>query len=367
MAFVVIQHLSPQHKSIMASLVDKHTRMTVEQIEDGTKLEPNHVYLNPPGKNVAIFNRRLHLLEPVKTSTINMPIDFFFRSLSEDQGEKAIGIILSGTASDGTLGIKAIKGEGGMVMVQQPDTAKYDGMPKSAIETGLVDFILPVEKMPETLIHYAKHPFLESLDKIKLTEPPIKNQIQKIFALIRSKTGHDFSHYKPNTIARRIERRLAVHQIKGLSDYILYLQKNPAEIDVLFKNLVIGVTSFFRDPEAYDVLAQKVLPELLSAKEPDTTIRFWVAGCSTGEEAYSLGMILCEAMDKIKKHFNVQIFATDIDAAALDAARKGIYPESIGADVSPERLNRFFIKEPGCFQGQKRAPRHGRLFTSKCH
>ena len=367
MAFVVIQHLSPQHKSIMASLMDKHTRMNVEQIEDGTKIEPNHVYLNPPGKNVAIFNRSLHLLEPVITSTINLPIDFFFRSLSEDQGEKAIGIILSGTASDGTLGVKAIKGEGGMVMVQQPDTAKYEGMPKSAIETGLVDFILPVEKMPETLVDYAQHPFLESLDKIKLTEPPIKNQMQKIFALIRSKTGHDFSHYKPNTIARRIERRLAVHQINSLSDYILYLQKYPSEIDILFKNLVIGVTSFFRDPEAYDVLAQKVLPELLSAKEPDTTIRFWVAGCSTGEEAYSLGMILCEAMDKIKKTFHVQIFATDIDETSLKAARKGIYLESIIADVSPTAIKSVFYKRAGGFQGQKSAPRHGRLFSSKYH
>jgi two-component system, chemotaxis family, CheB/CheR fusion protein len=353
MSFVIIQHLSPKYKSIMASLVDKHTRMTVSQIEDGMKLEPNHVYLNPPGKNVAIFNRCLHLMEPIKSSAINMPVDFFFRSLSEDQGEKAIGIILSGTASDGTLGIKAIRGEGGMIMVQQPETAKYDGMPKSAIETGIVDFILPVEKMPETLIHYVQHPFFESLDKSKLADPPIKNQIQKIFTLIRSATGHDFSHYKPRTIARRIERRLAVHQIKGLSDYILYLQKNPAEIEVLFKNLVIGVTSFFRDPEAYDVLAQKVLPELLSTKAPDTTIRFWVAGCSTGEEAYSLGMILCEVMDKIKKQFHVQIFATDIDTTALDAARKGIYPDSIGVDVSPERLNRFFIKESGVFKVKK--------------
>ena len=353
MAFVVIQHLSPQHKSIMASLVDKHTKMTVSQIEDGTKLEPNHVYLNPPGKNVAIFNRSLHLLEPIKSSAVNMPIDFFFRSLAQDQRDKVIGMILSGTASDGTMGIKAIKGEGGMVMVQQPDTAKYDGMPKSAIETGLVDFILPVEKMPETLIRYVQHPFLESLDKIKLTVPPVKNQMQKIFALIRSATGHDFSHYKPSTIARRIERRLAIHQIKTLADYILYLQTNPAEIDVLFKNLVIGVTSFFRDTEAYNVLEQKALPRLLSAKAPDTPIRVWVAGCSTGEEAYSLGMILCEAMDKVKKHFDVKIFATDIDETALDTARKGIYPESIGADVSRERLNQFFIKEQGGFKIKK--------------
>ena len=353
MAFVIIQHLSPKHKSIMASLMDRHTLMTVNQIEDGTKLEPNHVYLNPPGKNVSIFNRRLHLLDIVKAGAINMPVDFFFRSLSEDQGDNAIGIILSGTASDGTMGIKAIKGEGGMVMVQQPDTAKYDGMPRSAIETGFVDFILPVEKMPETLIRYVKHPFLESLDKIKLEDPPIKNQIQKIFALIRSATGHDFSHYKPATIGRRIERRLAIHQITTLADYILYLQTNPAEIDVLFKNLIIGVTSFFRDPQAYNLLAQKVIPGLLSAREPDTPIRIWVTGCSTGEEAYSLGMILCEAMDKVKKHFDVKIFATDIDETALDTARKGIYPLSIGADVSRERLNRFFTMEQEGFRIKK--------------
>ncbi|MCF8080956.1 MAG: hypothetical protein K9K88_16885 [Desulfobacterales bacterium] len=339
MAFVVIQHLSSQHKSIMASLLEKHTRMSVRQIEDGMKIRFNHVYLNPPGKNVAIFNRSLHLLEPANNSTINMPIDFFFRSLSEDQGEKAIGIILSGTASDGTLGIKEVKGESGMVMVQQPDTAKYNGMPKSAIETGLVDFILPVEKMSKELIRYIQHPFLESPERFKLTDPPIKGQMQKIFALIRSATGHDFSHYKQSTILRRIQRRLTVHQIKKLSDYTLFLQKNPAEIDVLFKNLVIGVTSFFRDPDAYDVLAQQALPELFSEKKPDTDFRFWVSGCSTGEEAYSLAMIVSEVMDKIKKHFNVQIFATDIDAAAIDGARRGFYPESIGADVSSKRLN----------------------------
>ena len=367
MAFVVIQHLSPQHKSIMASLLEKQTPMVVSQIEDGTTVEPNHVYLNPPGKNVAIFNRRLHLMEPVKSSSINLPIDFFFKSLSEDQSENAVGIILSGTASDGTLGIREINSRNGMVMVQEPDTAKYDGMPKSAIDTGVVDFIVPVEKMPETLIQYVRHPFLESLDKIKLKEPPIQDQIPKIFALIRSATGHDFSHYKPSTIARRIERRLAVHQIKALSDYILYLQKNPAEIDVLFKNLLIGVTSFFRDPEAYDLLLKQALPALLNKKAPDTKIRFWVAGCSTGEEAYSLGMILFEVMDALKKTFNVQIFATDIDAAALDIARKGVYPESIGADVSKERLKRFFIKESGTIQGQQTAPRHGRFFTPKPH
>ncbi len=345
-AFVIIQHLSPSHKSIMASLLEKQTSMVVREIEDGTKLLANHVYLNPPGKNVAVFNRSLHLLEPIKSGTINMPVDFFFRSLSEDQGEKAIGIILSGTASDGTLGIKAIKGEGGMAMVQQPDTAKYDGMPKSAVDTGLIDFILPVEKMPDTLIRYVQHPYLELQSQIKLTDTPIKNQMQKIFALIRTSTGHDFSHYKQTTISRRIERRLAVHQIKALSDYVLYLQKNPAEINLLFKNLVIGVTSFFRDPEAYKILEQEVLPNLLKKKGPDATIRIWVTACSTGEEAYSLAIILSELKDKAKNYFNVQIFATDIDSDAIAFARQGIYPENIGVDIPSERLNQFFTKKP---------------------
>ncbi len=352
-AFVIIQHLSPSHKSIMASLLEKQTQMVVREIEDGTKLLANHVYLNPPGKNVAIFNRSLHLLEPIKSSSINMPIDFFFRSLSEDQGEKAIGIILSGTASDGTLGIKAIKGEGGMAMVQQPDTAKYDGMPKSAVETGLIDFILPVEKMPDTLIRYVQHPYLELQSQIKITDVSIKNQMQKIFALIRSSTGHDFSHYKQTTISRRIERRLAVHQIKALPDYVLYLQKNPAEINVLFKDLVIGVTSFFRDPEAYKILEQDVLPNLLKEKGPDATIRIWVTACSTGEEAYSLAIILSELKDKSKNYFNIQIFATDIDPDAIAFARQGIYPENIGVDVPSERLNQFFTKKPDGFHVKK--------------
>ncbi len=206
------------------------------------------------------------------------------------------------------------------------------------------------EKKPKDADSYARRPIPASLDKIKLEEPPIKNQMQKILALIRSATGHDFSHYKPGAIARCIEHCLAVHQITALSDYVRYLQKNPAEIDVLFKNLLIGVTRFFRDGEAYDLLKGQALPALLSQKDPDTTVRFWVAGCSTGEEAYSLGMVLSEVMDSLKRQFNVKIFATDIDGAALDIARKGVYPENIDADVSKERLNRFFIKEPGLFK-----------------
>ena len=352
-AFVIIQHLSPNYKSIMASLLAKSTRMTVREIEDGMTLVKNCVYLNPPDKNVAIFNRTLHLMAPVKSSAINMPIDFFFRSLSEDQKEKAIGIIVSGTASDGTLGIKAIKGEGGMVMVQDPDTAKYDGMPRSAIGTGMVDFILAVEKMPNALISYVKHPYLKSPGKINISQSNIQYELQKIFSLIRSATGHDFSQYKQTTIRRRIERRLAVHQIDRLADYIIYLQKNPLEIDALFKDLVIGVTSFFRDPDAYQVIEEQVLPQLLRAKQSGDPFRCWVVGCSTGEEAYSLAVIVTEAMEKLKKHLNVQIFATDIDEKAIENARMGRFPESVSADVSKARLDQFFTREDGGFRIKK--------------
>jgi two-component system CheB/CheR fusion protein len=352
-AFVIIQHLSPNFKSIMASLLAKHTRMTVREIEDGMILAKNCVYLNPPNNNVAIFNRTLHLMVPVKSSAINMPIDFFFRSLSEDQKEKAIGIIVSGTASDGTLGIKAIKGEGGMVMAQDPDSAKYDGMPRSAIGTGMVDFVLAVEKMPDALISYVKHPFLKSPGKINISQGNIQHELQKVFSLIRSATGHDFSQYKQTTIRRRIERRLAVHQIDKLADYIIYMQKNPLEINALFKDLVIGVTSLFRDPDAYQVIEEQALPQLLHGKQSDDPLRCWVVGCSSGEEAYSLAVIVAEAMEKLRKHLNVQIFATDIDETAIENARKGRFPDSIAADVSKARLDQFFTKEDGVFRIKK--------------
>jgi len=352
-AFVIIQHLSPQHKSIMAELLSKHTPMTVKEIEEGVHLSPGCVYLTPPDKNVAIFNRSLHLMEPIKGRGINMPIDFFFRSLSEDQKEKAIGIIVSGTASDGTLGIKAIKGEGGMAMVQDPATAKYDGMPRSAIATGCVDFIVPVEKMPQTLMDYIRHPFLNEPQKIRLSETDAQKQLNKMYGLIRSATGHDFSKYKPNTIQRRIERRLAVHQVQKLSDYIDYMQKTPGEAKALFKDLLIGVTSFFRDPEAFEILAHQGIKKLVQNKNNSEPLRCWVVGSSTGEEAYSLAIVISEVMEKLEKRLDVQIFASDIDEAAIEAARKGVYPDSIAVDVSKERLKRFFTKDQGAFKVKK--------------
>ena len=227
MAFVIIQHLSPRHKSIMADILMKYTQMKVLAIQDDKEIKPNCVYLNPPDKNVVILNRRLYLTEPTQAHGVNLPIDCFFRSLSEDQGEKAICIILSGTATDGTLGLKAIKGEGGMAMVQDPDSAKYAGMPISAIATGLVDFILPVEKIPAELIKYVQHPYIERPERIETAKQQFRNYVQKILVLIRTSTGHDFSNYKQTTIRRRIERRMAVHQLDKIEQYATYLQKNP--------------------------------------------------------------------------------------------------------------------------------------------
>jgi two-component system CheB/CheR fusion protein len=354
MAFVIIQHLSPRHKSIMADILMKYTQMKVLQIKNNQDIEPNHVYLNPPDKNVVILNRRLHLTEPTQAHGVNLPIDCFFRSLSEDQGEKAICIILSGTATDGTLGLKAIKGEGGMAMVQDPDSAKYSGMPSSAIATGLVDFILPVEKIPAELVKYVRHPYIERPEIIETARQQFRSYVQKILALIRTRTGHDFSNYKQTTIRRRIERRMAVHQLDKIEQYAAYFKKTPAEVEILFKDLLIGVTNFFRDAEAFEVLKAKVIPELIKNKKPDIPLRIWVAGCASGEEAYSLAIIFVEVMDNLKKQVIIQIFAGDIDDEALDFARMAVYPDSIAADVSAERLDRFFIKEDNTYRAKKR-------------
>ena len=351
--FVIIQHLSPKHKSIMASLLAKDTQMKVLEMKDGMKVQPDHVYLNPPNKNVTLINGALQLMDPVKTGGINLPIDSFFRSMSEETGEKAICIILSGTGTDGTLGLKAVKGEGGLVMVQDPNSAKYDGMPRSAIATGMVDFILPVEKIPAELVKYAKAPYFVPPKKVIVTDDQFVNYIQKIFSLIRSATGHDLSHYKQTTIRRRIERRMAIHQVNKMADYVNYLQQTPPEVDILFKDMLIGVTNFFRDPEAFKVLKEQVLPTLLKNKDPNSLIRIWSVGCSTGEEAYSLAILFSEAMHMVKQHFNIQVFASDIDAQSIDYARLGTYPDNISADVSPERLHQYFIKEGNTYKVKK--------------
>lgn len=346
MAFVLVQHLAPDHKSILTELVRRYTRMQVFEVVDGIKVEPNCAYIIPPGFDMAFINGTLQLLERSSPRGHRLPIDFFFRSLAQDQRERAIGIVLSGTGSDGTLGVRAIKGEGGMVMAQSPDSTEYDSMPRNAIATGMVDYVLPPAEMPAQLMTYTRHSFVKGSRPAAVTEEKAENHLKKIFILLRTQVGHDFSQYKLSTIQRRIERRMAVHQIEILADYVKYMHSNPVETEALFYDLLIGVTSFFRDPEAFRALEQNVMPKLLAGRTNSTPLRIWVPGCSTGEEAYSLAILLAEAQEKLSKSFKIVVFATDVDSRSIATARSGIYPASIAADMSTGRLNRYFTAEP---------------------
>ncbi|MHB8836015.1 MAG: chemotaxis protein CheB [Candidatus Methylomirabilia bacterium] len=346
MAFVLVQHLDPNHKSILTEIVRRYTRMPVFEVADGIVVRPNCIYIIPPGRDMAFLNGALQLLEPGAPRGQRLPIDFFFRSLALDQHELAIGIVLSGTGSDGTHGGRAIKGEGGMVMAQSTASTEFDGMPRSAVATGLVDYELPPEKMPVQLIAYAAHAFGKLSPKLTPPAPPIENALKKIFILLRAQTGHDVSQYKPSTVHRRIQRRMVVHQIDTVDGYVKFLQQTPAEVEALFRDLLIGVTNFFRDPEAFTALEKQAIPRLFAGKQPGSTIRVWSPGCSTGEEAYSIAILLQEHMETLKQNFTVQLFATDIDSRAIATARAGLYPASIAADLTPQRLARFFTAEP---------------------
>lgn len=346
MAFVLVQHLDPDHKSILTELIQRNTRMQVFEVKDGVVVQPNCIYIIPPNRDMAFLNGTLQLLEPAAPRGHRLPIDFLFRSLALDQHERAIGIVLSGTGSDGTLGVRAIKGEGGMVMVQTPASCEFDGMPQSALATGLVDYELPPAEMATQLIAYVTHAFGHPPQSATVAAPHTENALKKIFVLLRSQTGHDFSQYKPNTIFRRIERRMAVHQIEGIEGYVKYLQQSPIEVQALFNDLLIGVTNFFRDPEAFALLESLVIPKLFEGKTAGSAVRVWCAGCSTGEEAYSIAILLQERLEALKVSYKVQVFATDIDSRAIAVARAGLYPCSIADDISAERLARFFTAEP---------------------
>jgi two-component system CheB/CheR fusion protein len=345
MAFILVQHLAPDHKSILTDLIRRYTRMQVFEVEDGMAVAPNCAYIIPPNRDMAFLDGRLQLLEPLAPRGRRLPIDFFFRSLARDQHERAICIVLSGTGSDGTLGVRAVKEEGGMVMVQNPASTEYDGMPRSAIATGLVDYEIPPAEMPAQLIAYAAHAFGQPHQPATAPAAKADNAARKVIMLLRTQTGHDFSQYKPNTIHRRIKRRMSVHQIDSMEGYVKYAQRTPTEVDALFCDLLIGVTSFFRDPAAFEALAEQVIPKLLAGKPAGAVVRVWVPGCSTGEEAYSIAILLAESKEALKQSFTVQVFATDIDSRAIATARVGLYPASIAADISPERLARFFSAE----------------------
>ena len=343
-SFVVIQHLSPNHKSMMDELLAKHTQMKIVRAEDGTRLVPNHVYLIPSKKNMTVQHGKLRLTEKPAPSGANETIDIFLESLAKDQKDHAIAIILSGTGSDGTRGIQCIKDHGGFVIVQDPATAKFDGMPNSAIASGCSDLILPPELMAEEIFRYPEYARNVDAGKLRLQDADA-DHLKEIIALVREQTSHDFSSYKEQTLHRRIIRRIAQVDIDSPKEYIHYLRNNPDEVSYLGKEFLIGVTRFFRDPDAFVVLEEKVLPEILSKKSLDSPIKVWITACSTGEEAYSMAMLICEGLQKLRKEVDVKIFATDIDSSALEFAAKGAYPDTIQKDVSPERLEKFFTKE----------------------
>ena len=348
LGFVVIQHLSPDYKSLMVELLSKKTPMPVHRAEDGMWVLPNHVYLIPPKKNLTIFHGKLLLSEQDHSKGINLPIDVFLRSLAEDQGEKAVAIILSGTGSDGTRGVRAIKEYGGMVMVQNEESAKFDGMPRAALSTGLADFVLPPDQMPAQLLSFAQHPYVV---KVERSETLLSDEqgLTRVFAILREKCKVDFTFYKPSTVTRRIERRMTINQIDEIQGYVAFLANNPGEVTALYRELLIGVTSFFRDPVAFEQLAQHGLPEIIQ-NPGGREIRLWVAGCSTGEEAYSLAILVRECMEDLGVSRDVKIFATDIDRDAIHHAASGTYPESIAADISPRLLAKYFYKKEDNFQ-----------------
>lgn len=347
MAFVLVQHLDPNHESSMADLMSRYTPLKVFQAKDGMKVEPDHVYIIPPNRDMGMMNGNLQLIEPLEPHGLRLPINFFLNNLANDQKENSIAIIFSGYGSDGTIGIKSIKAAAGMVMAQDPETADSDSMPATAIHTGLVDFILPPEKMPEKLISYTASA-QKTITKIRTPKEETERALQKIFMIIRNRTGHDFSYYKENTVYRRISRRMIVHEIENMSNYFRYLQENPLEIDILFKELLINVTNFFRDEDAFDALKNN-LRKIIEKKSDVDNFRAWIPGCSSGEEVYSIAIIIHELLEESGKNMDVQIFGTDIEPDAIKSARAGIYPATISAEVGLERLKKYFIKKDNVY------------------
>jgi len=342
MAFVLVQHMAPDYKSMLSEIIRRYTKMQVYDVKDEMSVKPDCVYVIPPNRDMIIMDGMLHLMEPAEARGHRNPIDSFFRSLASDQQERSIGILLSGTGIDGTQGVKDIKAEGGMVIAQSPESSEYNGMPRSAIDTGMVDYILTPAEMPVQLHDYVSHIFKEKSHPLSNN----KRAMESIFNQLLTQTGHDFSQYKQKTIDRRIKRRMAVNNIKLLDGYANYLQQKPEEIKALFSDLLINVTSFFRNPKVFEALQEQVIPPLFEGRSADTAIRIWVVGCSTGEEAYSIGILLQEHMSKLERTFKVQIFATDIDSRTIEQARKGVYTAGISDDIPPERLERFFIHNP---------------------
>jgi two-component system CheB/CheR fusion protein len=344
LVFVVVVHLDPTHESLMPELLARSTTVTVKPAEDRQPLEADHVYIIPPNRTLTIDQGLLHVQEVVDRRGLRGTIDHFFRSLAEDQQDQGVVIVLSGTGTEGTLGAGAVKAAGGLVMAQSPETATQPGMPTSAIAAGVVDMVLPPEKMPEALLKFLRSRRIQGAPAA-IAELPPSADLAAIVGLLRGRTRHDFRGYKKGTLQRRIERRMSLLQTDTLARYLAFLRSHPVEVDQLFKDLLIGVTSFFRDPTAFDELSAKVLPKLVKEHDPESPIRVWVPGCSTGEEAYSIAILLAEQIASLQSGCQIQVFATDVDERALEIARAGAYPESIALDVTADRLRRYFTHE----------------------
>jgi two-component system CheB/CheR fusion protein len=354
MAFILISHLSPEHDSVLPQLIQKYTAMPVQAISNNMRVCRNQVYVIPPKKRVSIKNGYLGLEPLGEHRTRHLPIDSFFASLADDQGSNGICIVLSGTGSDGTLGITQASDRIGSIFAQDEASAKFPGMPNSAVATGLVDFIMPPSKMPSQLVKFASPHHSSEIAKSSELEVSKGQGHSKIYELLYAFSGDDFSQYKKNTLNRRIERRMHLHNIDEISDYVDLLEQNRSELSILFKELLIGVTQFFRDSQVFDALRDHYLPTFLKDKNKAESIRVWVAGCSTGEEAYSLAIVLHETMVQMKRHHKITIFATDLDKTAIDTARAGLYPSSIEESVSPERLKlHFYEKTDGHYKVKK--------------
>jgi two-component system CheB/CheR fusion protein len=345
MAFVLIQHLDPSHASMMVDLLSSHTTMKVQQAADGMSLAPGHVYIIPPATYLSIKRGALRLSEPRERHGARLPFDYFLHSLAAEYGKRAICVILSGTGADGSLGLRAIKVEGGLVIVQSPEDAAYDGMPRNAVTTGLVDFVVPVAQIPKILIEHGAQMQEAGPHHRAASGDDTSHWLTPIVDLLRIRTAHDFALYKPGTLLRRIERRMAVAGVADRDRYLEILGQEPGEVDRLAKDLLINVTGFFRDPKAFELLAKEVVPDLVRRQAPDQPLRIWVAGCSTGEETYSIAMLFLEELTATKRTGALQVFASDADGDAVAFAREGLYPEAIEADVSPARRARFFKKE----------------------
>ncbi|WP_218022974.1 chemotaxis protein CheB, partial [Calidithermus terrae] len=360
MAFVVVLHLAEGYESHLAEVLQVGTPMPVTQITGTVAIEPEHVYVIPPAKHLAIEDGHIRLEEPEFVRGRRVPIDLFFRSLAEAYGSRAVALVLSGTGTDGTLGIKRVKERNGIVMAQSPEDAEYDGMPRSAIGTGMVDVVLPAAELPEKLLAV-----VQAAGRLGLAEPRAQppeaepppgasgGTLRDILTLLRVRTGHDFNSYKRPTLLRRVGRRMQVHELDSLGAYLELLRERPEEVQALLRDLLITVTNFFRDKEAFAVLEHEIIPRLFAGKGPADSVRVWSCGCATGEEAYSLAILLSEYAQTLTDAPRLQVFASDINEEAVRAAREGQYDETIAADVPPERLHRFFVKDGGNYRVRK--------------